>query len=281
MHKVRVFLKRLFTPVTLMLIPHSHHRPWSIRLPSLGFILLGLIASLAVGYVLSVGVKAVEYRKMKEQLQYYSSQFLELRSTMYALRKAEQDFRELFSLRGKEEVLKHLDETFTDSGALDMEALRAQIRRSMQSVADIREYLSKQHDLYRSTPRGWPVSGYITSGFGWRVHPITGRRDYHSGVDISTEAGMPVRATADGIVSFAGWSGGNGNLVVIEHGNGYSTLYAHNRKVLVRTGQVVKRGDVIAYAGSTGSSTGPNLHYEVWHKGKPQNPRPFILGRVW
>jgi murein DD-endopeptidase MepM/ murein hydrolase activator NlpD len=88
-----------------------------------------------------------------------------------------------------------------------------------------------------------------------------------------------VRATADGIVSFSGWSGGNGNLVVLEHGFGYSTFFAHNKKVNVKVGQIIKRGDIISYIGSTGNSTGPHVHYEVWKDGKSVNPYKYLKGR--
>jgi murein DD-endopeptidase MepM/ murein hydrolase activator NlpD len=112
-----------------------------------------------------------------------------------------------------------------------------------------------------------------------RIHPIRGGNDFHTGLDISTKPGEPVHVTADGIVSFSGWSGANGNLVAIEHGFGYETFYAHNKETVVKVGQIVKRGDVIAYVGSTGSSTGPHLHYEIWKEGKIINPKPFIMGR--
>ena len=98
-------------------------------------------------------------------------------------------------------------------------------------------------------------------------------------MDISAAPGNPVTATADGIVSFSGWNGGSGNLVVIEHGFGYSTFYAHNKMTAVKVGQRVKKGDVIAYVGSTGNTTGPHLHYEVWKNGSPVNPKSFIEGR--
>ncbi len=87
---------------------------------------------------------------------------------------------------------------------------------------------------------------------------------------------MPVTATADGIVSFSGWSGNSGNVIVLEHGHGFSTIYAHNKINIVKVGQVVKRGDIIAYVGSTGNSTGPHLHYEVWKEGKHINPKNFL-----
>ena len=91
--------------------------------------------------------------------------------------------------------------------------------------------------------------------------------------------GTPLHATADGVVSFADRSAGNGNITVVEHGYGYSTVYAHNTKNLVRAGQTVKRGQVVAYAGSTGTSTGPHVHYEVWKKGQSVNPMPFVKGK--
>jgi len=93
------------------------------------------------------------------------------------------------------------------------------------------------------------------------------------------ESGTPVRATADGVVNFAGWSGDSGNLVGLEHGFGYSTFYAHNKAIAVRVGQRVERGEIIAYVGSTGSSTGPHCHYEIWKDGRHINPAPFLDGR--
>ncbi|MDI6763489.1 MAG: M23 family metallopeptidase [Thermodesulfobacteriota bacterium] len=150
---------------------------------------------------------------------------------------------------------------------------------TMETVGEMRDYLSQQRDLYRSTPRGWPVDGRITSPYGRREHPKSGDDEFHGGVDISTVPGMPVRATADGIVSFSGWSGGSGNLVVIEHGFRFSTFYAHNKMVNVKVGQKVKRGDIISYTGSTGNSTGPHLHYEVWREGHPVNPGSYLEGR--
>jgi murein DD-endopeptidase MepM/ murein hydrolase activator NlpD len=211
---------------------------------------------------------------MREKLNYYSAQFIELHSTISSLKKAECDFRKLFSLGSKEKVLENVDTS--DRGSINMEELRKQIGKTVRTVREIKAYLHAQRDIYKATPKGLPVEGYISSNYGYRMHPITGRREFHSGVDISTGLGSPVRATADGIVIFSGWSAGNGNLVVIEHGRGFSTVYAHNRKTIVRIGQTVRRGDVISYAGSTGTSTGPHVHYEVWKYGKHINPDNFL-----
>ncbi len=230
-----------------------------------------------MGYVFSIAVDAFEYNRMKERLNYYSGQFIEMKETMTSLKNAEGEFRKLFSFKTKERVLEHIDTS--DNGSIDMETLKNQIKLTMESVGEIKDYLSQQKDLYLATPKGWPVSGRISSPYGYREHPKTGLREFHSGMDIATDPGTPVKATADGIVSFAGWSGGSGNLVALEHGDGFSTYYAHNRLVVVKAGQKVKRGDILSYVGSTGNSTGPHLHYEVWKEGKSLNPSAYLEGR--
>ncbi len=277
MSRFRKFLRKAFTPITIMLIPHSSSRHLSLKIPSIGVVLsvaMWLIGSL---YVVSMAVNTFEYRKMKEKLNYYSGQFIELNATMNALKKAESEFMRLFSLGTKEKVLENL--RTTDSGSIDMEALKDQIKNTMERVKDIREYLKEQKDIYLATPKGWPVPGNITSAYGNRENPVHGGYDFHSGIDISTGSGTPVKATADGVVSFSGWSGGSGNLVALEHGFGYSSFYAHNKRNSVKVGQYVKRGEVIAYSGSTGSSTGPHSHYEIWKDGRHINPMPFMEGR--
>jgi len=157
-----------------------------------------------------------------------------------------------------------------------MELLKKHIDEAMGSVADIRKYLAEERDLYLATPEGPPVPGTISSGYGFREHPMFGDTRYHSGVDISVPTGTRVKATADGIVSFSGWTGGSGNTVVIEHGHGFSTAYGHNERNLVRVGQRVKRQDDIALSGSTGHSTGPHVHYEIWKSGRHVNPAGYL-----
>jgi murein DD-endopeptidase MepM/ murein hydrolase activator NlpD len=117
-----------------------------------------------------------------------------------------------------------------------------------------------------------PVRGPMTSRFGFRVHPLFGRRHFHAGVDFAAPMGTPVRAAYDGTVLITGWYGGYGKVVVIDHGGGMSTLYGHLSAVLARTGQRVAAGDVIGRVGSTGYSTGPHLHYEVRRNGRPVSP---------
>lgn len=122
----------------------------------------------------------------------------------------------------------------------------------------------------------WPVNGSVTSGYGYRVHPIYGTRRLHQGLDISGGSGTPIAAAKGGTVLSAGWRGGYGNAVVISHGDGVTTLYAHQSSMNVTSGQQVSRGDIIGWVGSTGASTGPHLHFEVRINGSAVDPRPYL-----
>ena len=278
MHKVKRFVKKAFTPITIMVVPHSKTSPINVKIPFIGIFTSLILCCFGIVYVISIAVDTLEYYKTKEKLNYYTQQFTELNATISALKKAEHEFKRLFSLGSKEKVLENIDTS--DSGSIDMETLKQQIRITIESVGEIREYLKTERDVYVATPKGFPVRGDISSPYGHRAHPRSGIYEFHSGTDISTTPGNSVKATADGVVSFAGWSGGSGNLVVLEHGHGFSTFYAHNRKLTVRVGEKVKRGDVIANAGSTGNSTGPHVHYEIWKDGKPVNPINYLRGRA-
>jgi murein DD-endopeptidase MepM/ murein hydrolase activator NlpD len=125
-------------------------------------------------------------------------------------------------------------------------------------------------------PSLWPVTGAISSSFGGRSDPFSGEGAFHTGVDLQATSGTPVHVTADGVVENAGWSGRYGKLVVIDHGNGLETYYAHLSQFMVIPGQEVRRGDVIAFSGSTGHATGPHMHYEVRLKGMPVNPYRYL-----
>ena len=275
-HKIKGFLKKAFTPVTIMLVPHSKTRPVNFKVPFIGMFTTIVLCCLGIVFILSIAVDTFEYYRMKDKLNYYSQQFLELNKTMAALKKAENEFKRLFSLKSREKVLENLDTS--DSGSIDMENLKHQIKSTVESVGEIKDYLRTQRDIYVATPKGSPVVGKISSHYGQREHPRSGEENFNSGIDLSSSPGNPVKATADGIVSFSGWSGGSGNLVVLEHGHGFSTFYAHNRSIPVKVAKKVKRGDIIGYVGSTGNSTGPHVHYEIWKDGKPINPANYLKG---
>ena len=135
----------------------------------------------------------------------------------------------------------------------------------------------KRKARWNSTPSIWPVKGWVTSGFGPRISPFTGRPALHDGLDIGASPDTSVHAPADGRVTAVGFHSKLGNIVRLDHGYGIQTFYGHLHKYLVKNGQRVKRGDVIALVGSSGLSTGPHLHYTVKVKGRPINPRQYIL----
>ena len=166
------------------------------------------------------------------------------------------------------------------SEALTMLEERTAVRRT--SIGQLAVMMQKDvpgassflgDDTPVTTPTGWPTDGFISSGYGLRWNGA----EFHQGIDIAAEMGTPIVATADGVVTIAGWNaGGYGNMVDIDHGSGVSTRYGHASAVVVTPGQRVRRGQIIAYVGSTGHSTGPHLHYEVRLSGQPVNPSSYL-----
>ena len=141
---------------------------------------------------------------------------------------------------------------------------------------NVRQTVEAKEALAAATPSIWPALGWLTGKFGERSDPFTGEPGYHQGIDISTEKGQPVRATADGTVESAGPAGDYGNLLVLKHSFGLETRYGHLSRFAVSPGQKVARGDVIGYVGSTGRSTGAHLHYEVLANGSLINPLDLL-----
>jgi len=145
------------------------------------------------------------------------------------------------------------------------------------SLGELIAQLEKKHHHLISSPAIWPTKGWLTSRFGPRISPFTGLRQYHSGIDIAGAMGTNVIAPARGRVAFVGQKGPLGKYIEIDHGYGVRTHFGHNSEVVVRVGQEVERGQVIAKLGSTGRSTGPHLHYSVEVHGKAMNPLNFIF----
>ncbi len=155
-------------------------------------------------------------------------------------------------------------------------ALRKRMENLDASFDRLEEAWGERLKVFASTPSLAPVSGFFSDGFGWRRDPIDGSREFHKGVDIVAASGTPVRATADGLITAAGRMSGYGAMIQVVHGFGMSTRYAHLSRVMVKPGQRVKRGDVIGLVGSTGRSTGPHLHYEVFRAGVQVDPRKYL-----
>ncbi len=147
---------------------------------------------------------------------------------------------------------------------------RASLEALVAGLEDHREQLA-------ATPSIWPASGFVTSGYGYRTSPFTGRRQFHAGIDIAAEYGTTILSPASGRVVYAGRKGAFGRVVEIDHGFGIRTLYGHTDEVLVRPGQRVQRGTKIATVGSSGRSTGPHVHYQVKVAGRTANPSDYIF----
>lgn len=160
---------------------------------------------------------------------------------------------------------------------LTFEKTSSQAKKVERDLTLLFERMSSQRDLLSATPSIRPTGGWVSSGFGYRRDPFTGRARLHKGMDFGANRGTPVFAPADGVISFAGREGGYGKIVSIDHGYGIVTRYAHNSRLLVKTGQRIKRWDKIAEVGSTGRSSGPHLHYEVRLNGVPVDPEKYIL----
>jgi len=155
-----------------------------------------------------------------------------------------------------------------EKASKEIEQMLSQLQRGRGSYAGLR---------YSGRWTGWgsaPIRGgyRVSSGFGYRIHPISGRRSFHDGVDLACSAGTPIHAAASGRVVHAGWYGAYGIAVIVDHGSGWSTLYGHCTSTAVGSGQTVPAGQVIGYVGTTGYSTGPHLHYSVRYYGSPRSP---------
>ncbi len=166
--------------------------------------------------------------------------------------------------------------TLLDDMDLRTRQLERRVLREEESLQEVRGYLDDRTSLQRANPSLWPVRGWLTSGFGWRRNPVLGSRQLHTGLDVAAPRGTPVIAPADGHVVFAGYHSAFGNMVVIDHGYGITTKYAHTSHILVQVGDRILRGDMIARVGNTGRSTGPHLHYEVHKDGVPRNPMRYL-----
>lgn len=165
----------------------------------------------------------------------------------------------------------------------NLNQLSAQISSRDQQLTVLESLFMNRAVQLQAQPSGPPVvEGYESSPFGMRIDPFTGELSFHPGIDFAGPEGEPVKAVAAGVVTWAGPRAGYGNMVEIDHGNGYSTVYGHSEEILVHVGEVVKKGQEIALLGSTGRSTGPHVHFEVLYNGKPVNPAKFVnsAGRV-
>ncbi len=184
-------------------------------------------------------------------------------------------------LTEKQNYIKSLEKDIKKYDQL-YEAARQQEESLKQSIASSSSKgtvnASQGRIVYSGGVFCWPAPSYtyISSEFGYRIHPVYGTTKYHSGMDMAAPGGSPILAAADGTVKFAGWNGGYGYCIILDHGSGIQTLYGHSSKLLVSAGQKVTRGQKIALVGTTGTSTGNHLHFEVLNNGVVTDPRPYL-----
>lgn len=230
---------------------------------------------------------AVEIQK---QLEENSSLLEELKKVVGVESEPEDDLEDETSSLNKMTTMASIVQNTTTTGSFytDMSNSLDIIKTGFVSLSTIaksqNQYINtstnsihSQIAYERTLPCIKPVTARITSTFGYRQNPITSRgSEFHNGIDFGAPYGTEVLATADGSVIFAGWNSGYGKMVIISHGNGLTTLYAHNSKILVKKGDKVKRGQVISKVGNTGRSTGPHLHYEIKLNGKRVNPNKYF-----
>lgn len=235
-------------------------------------------------------IRAKELKKenklLKERFELFSTKSQELEERLSNMERLELNLESITKLTansskeegkgGPEEV--SFEELYSSLDLAEwLDELGSQIGKREERFLRIKEIFEKNKTPLLSTPIIWPVEGRISSACGWRKSPFTGKREFHKGVDIVNSYNTPIKATADGKVSFAGRRQGYGLSVIINHKCGYRTVYGHLSKVKVQSGSKVKRGEIIGLLGSTGHSTGPHLHYEILVNKKQVNPWKFLV----
>ena len=165
---------------------------------------------------------------------------------------------------------------------LQIQAFRQEKEGLEKDAADLAQEIAYRKVLLQRALRpgrlSWPLDGLVSSGYGWRIHPILNRRIFHNGIDLNGATGTAIRAAGSGRVIIAGWRGGYGNSVVIQHGGDVTSVYGHLSRFGTSVGRDVNEGDVIGYVGCTGLCTGPHLHFEVRESGAPVNPLKYLQG---
>ncbi|MEJ2201620.1 MAG: M23 family metallopeptidase, partial [Desulfuromonadaceae bacterium] len=270
---------------TVLVIPEGSHqvrrfaftRRWLNLTVLVGVVILTGACWLGLGYC-RINLDRSELLRLKQEsrirrqeLQLLTTNLNDLRQELMVLSQNDAKVRVMAKLsKPKADGLAGVGGPAEEDPVTEFSSLQRQIDKIMQDIdlrrtsqEEIHGILNDERSLLGAKPKGWPTKGWVSSGFGMRKSPLSGRRKMHEGIDIAAYTGTPVYATADGIVSRAKTEPGYGKMVVIDHGYGFKTIYGHNSKIHVKVGQRVRRGEKIASVGSTGSSTGSHVHYEV------------------
>ena len=303
MKRIKRIAKKFARPVSIVIIPHNSFPSFRFSFSMFTFLLLIAAWSgftLWSGYIagrhFDYNITKMDNEFLKTKMEYFSFKIKNGLAYLEMTKKTDGQMRKILGM-GKSAYVnkrslgganlselsdfkKTLSEKISKENAstLDksIEKLNEMSEKRLSSFAEITWYMTNRHNFSKAIPSFWPTEGRVASRFGYRLSPISLLREFHHGVDIANSPGTKVVSTADGVVRHTGWATGYGLTVLVDHGFGYSTLYAHLSEVLVEEKQKIKRGQKIASMGSTGSSTGPHLHYEVWQYSVPKNPMPYI-----
>jgi len=308
--------KELSRHFTILLVPHSRFKPIRISFTVSFLLFLFVLwtgITIWAGYLSS---KHIDYWRVKAEhnllrlrMALLAKQLNESREYLDQVKENDNRIRELLELKTKKAIItgtespnpstapqplgaggpsveetRRLQEYLEGRFDVTPEILYEQTRkikeisqRRLESISEVMENINYQKALYSATPNMRPIDGgRITSGYGFRIHPVYGSFEFHSGVDIAADRDTPVSATARGKVMFTGWVEGYGKLIIIDHGFNYCTYYGHLNKILCKVGDKVERGKIVGLVGDTGTSTGYHLHYEVRFNGKPVNAAKYL-----
>jgi hypothetical protein len=302
--------KGLARRLTILIVPHGIYQPRQISFSVSFTIFLVTFWMGLTGWAGYVASQQLDYWRVKTKshllrikVDYFAAQLTQFQDRLAEVKDMDQRLRSLVGMGSREAIIEtpEMENTGgplaadiatlqtlleTSPQDIDLNEMSTQVRKLRDDLAlrltsfqEVTFQITKDRNLFRHTPNQWPSLGRITSHFGPRLSPFSGQTESHRGVDIAGPLGSPIRATADGVVKLATWAGGYGKILVIDHGYGYFTRYGHNRKILVKRGDPVSRGQTIALMGSTGRSTGPHCHYEVWSRGHSVNPRKLMKRR--
>lgn len=299
------FIKELRRKVTIVFIHHGKIKPLKFNFSFLFILVLFLSWTSFTLWAGFVSGKYVDYLVMKADCKitklrmfFLSDQIKKLKENLSQIKQNDDNIRCLLAMNTRKIIIENY---LVAGGSTPVEAstlamllsgktnninhnnmakqsfdLLEECKVSINSYSEIVKYIDRQREIFRYTPSIWPCNGIITSSYGIRFHPFFGNKIFHPAIDIANDKNTPIVSTADGVVIFSGWLSGYGNVIAIEHGHKYKTIYAHLSNFLVKKGEIVVKGQEIAKMGMTGRATGPHLHYELHLNKKPINPMKYL-----
>ena len=303
--KIKELLGELRRKVTVVFIHHGKIKPFKFNFSVLFLLIVffgwtgmtlwaGFISGKHIDYL---AIKA-DNKIMKARMLFFADQIKKSKEMLAQVKQNDDHIRSLLAMDSKRIIIENDlgagGPTPIESSALSMLLsgkidtidyqdiskqsfeLLEEYKASMKSYSEVINHIAKQREMFRYTPSIWPCKGIISSPYGIRFHPIFNTKFFHPAIDIANKKNTPIVATADGVVAFSGWMRGYGNVIAIEHGHKYRTVYAHLAKMLVKKGELVTKGQEIAKMGSTGRSTGPHVHYELHLNKRPINPMKYL-----